>query len=54
MRRFLTHEDTILGLVTLLLIAPFFVFRDLPLYVLPDHIARQHLLFGEGAPGAAQ
>jgi len=54
MRRFLTHEDTILGLVTLLLIAPFFVFRDLPLYDLPDHIARQHILFGEGAPGAAQ
>jgi len=52
MRRYLNHEGTILGLVTLLLIAPFFVFRDLPLYDLPDHIARQHILFG-GAPGAS-
>jgi hypothetical protein len=54
MRRYLNHEGTILGLVTLLLIAPFFFFRDLPLYDLPDHIARQHILFGDGAPGAAQ
>ena len=54
MRRYLSDQGTILGLVTLLLVAPFFFFRDLPLYDLPDHIARMHILFGEGAPGAAQ
>ena len=39
------------GAVVLVLVAPFFVFDTIPLYDLPDHIARQHLLFGNAAPG---
>ncbi len=39
------------GAVVLVLVAPFFVFDTIPLYDLPDHIARQHLLFGDAAPG---
>jgi hypothetical protein len=54
MRRYLSDKSTVLAVVTVLLVAPFFVFPDLPLYGLPDHIARQHILFGDGAPGAAQ
>jgi len=54
MRRYLSDKSTVLGLVTILLVAPFFVFHDLPLYDLPDHIARQHILFGDGAAGADQ
>lgn len=48
------RADAVLTIVlTGLLIAPFFVFRTIPLYDLPNHIARQHILFGDGAPGAA-
>jgi hypothetical protein len=39
------------GAVLLVLVAPFFVFDTIPLYDLPNHIARQHLLFGKAAPG---
>ena len=39
------------GAVVLVLVAPFFVFDTIPLYDLPNHIARQHLLFGNAAPG---
>jgi hypothetical protein len=39
--------------VTLLLVAPLLWFRDLPLYDLPNHLAREAILFG-GVPGAAQ
>lgn len=39
------------GAVVLVLVAPFFVFDTIPLYDLPNHIARQHLLFGKAAPG---
>src|SRR5665213_360337 len=54
MRRLFTDSATVHAAVTLLLVAPFFVLRDIPLYDLPNHIARQHILFGDGAPGAAQ
>jgi hypothetical protein len=39
------------GAVVLVLVAPFFVFDTIPLYDLPNHIARQHLLFGNAVPG---
>ena len=38
----------------LVLIAPFFLFETIPLYDLPNHIARQHILFGDGAEGAGR
>lgn len=48
------RADRVLTIVlTVLLVAPFFVFRTIPLYDLPNHIARQHILFGDGASGAA-
>jgi hypothetical protein len=50
----MTGERAIAAALGLLLAAPFFVFRDIPLYDLPSHIARQYILFGGGAPGAAQ
>ena len=53
-RAYLTGERIILAAVGLLLAAPFFVFRDIPLYDLPSHLARQYVLFGGGAPGASQ
>ena len=50
----LLRRDAVLwGGLTLVLTAPFFLFPFLPLYDLPNHIARQHILFGEGAPGAS-
>jgi hypothetical protein len=36
----------------LLLGTPLFLFATIPLGDLPNHLARQHVLFGEGAPGA--
>src|SRR5665213_2814861 len=54
MRRLFTDSATVHAAVTLLLVAPFFVLRDILLYDLPNHSARQHILFGDGAPGAAQ
>jgi hypothetical protein len=39
--------------IAFLLAAPFFLFDWVPLYDLPNHIAQQHILFGDGAPGAA-
>lgn len=53
MRRFAGDTGTLEGLATVLLIAPFLVFRDVPLYDLPNHIASLHLLFGDvaGADG---
>jgi len=47
-------DGALFALVTVLLVAPLFWFRDLPLYDLPDHLARQEILFGGGAPGASQ
>src|SRR4029079_7273450 len=44
----------IYGAFALVLIAPFFLFETIPLYDLPNHIARQHILFGDGAEGVAQ
>ena len=35
----------------MVLVAPFFIFDTIPLYDLPNHIARQHLLFGPALPG---
>jgi hypothetical protein len=43
---------TLYAAVALILAAPFLIFADPPLVDLPNHIARQHILFGEGAPGA--
>ena len=46
------HADALLyGAVIVLLVAPFFVFDTIPLYDLPNHIARQHLLFDDATPG---
>jgi len=53
MRRFWGDTGTLYGLATILLIAPFLIFRDVPLYDLPNRIAGLQILFGE-APGAAQ
>jgi len=50
--RLLRSDAAFYGGVTLALILPLFFFDFLPLYDLPNHIARQHVLFGEGAPGA--
>jgi hypothetical protein len=50
--RLLGSDAALYGGVTLALIVPLFFFDFLPLYDLPNHIARQHVLFGEGAPGA--
>ncbi|MGH7007618.1 MAG: hypothetical protein ACRED7_04375 [Stellaceae bacterium] len=52
MRRFWGDTGTLYGLATILLTAPFFAFRDVPLYDLPSRIACLHLLFGE-APNAS-
>jgi hypothetical protein len=46
-------DTALIVLLTFVLIAPFFVFETVPLYDLPNHIARQHVLFGDGAPGAS-
>lgn len=47
------HGDAALEAALLVvLVAPLFCFTTLPLYDLPNHIARQHILFGGGAPGA--
>ncbi|MDE2228296.1 MAG: hypothetical protein KGL11_04560 [Alphaproteobacteria bacterium] len=51
MRRFFSDTGTLYGLATILLVTPFVVFRDVPLYDLPNHLASLHVLFG-GAPGA--
>ena len=53
-RAYLTGERIILAAVGLLLAATIFDFRDIPLYDLPSHLARQYVLFGGGAPGASQ
>jgi hypothetical protein len=50
--RHILSGNLLLGALTVVLIAPFFVFRTIPLYDLPNHIARQHILFGDGAAGA--
>lgn len=47
MRRFWGDTGTLYGLATILLIAPFFAFRDVPLYDLPSRIAGLQILFGE-------
>jgi len=46
MRRLFGDTGTLYGLATILLVAPFFVFRDIPLYDLPNHLARLQILFG--------
>ncbi|MGH6977452.1 MAG: hypothetical protein ACREED_10540, partial [Stellaceae bacterium] len=51
-RRFWGDTGTLYGLATILLIAPFFAFRDVPLYDLPNRLAGLQILFGE-APGAS-
>ena len=46
------HADALLyGAIIVLLVAPFFVFETIPLYDQPNHIARQHLLFGDAPRG---
>jgi len=52
MRRFWGDTGTLYGVATILLIAPFFAFRDVPLYDLPNRIAGLQILFGE-APSAS-
>ena len=52
MRRFWGDTGTLYGLATILLIAPFFAFRDIPLYDLPNRLAGLQILFGE-VPGAS-
>ncbi len=52
MRRFWGDTGALYGLATILLIAPFFAFRDVPFYDLPNRIASLQILFGE-APGAS-
>jgi hypothetical protein len=47
-----TFEPALYGAIVVLLAAPFFIFDTIPLYDLPNHIARQHILFGDGAAGA--
>ena len=54
MRRFWGDTGTLYGLATILLIAPFFVFRDVPLYDLPNRLARLQILFGETPAAAVQ
>src|SRR5450432_3916860 len=44
-------DAAVCGAVILLLVAPFFIFDTIPLYDLPNHIARQYLLFGQAPPG---
>jgi len=51
MRRFWGDTGTLYGLATILLIAPFFAFHDIPLYDLPSRLAGLQILFGE-VPGA--
>lgn len=49
----LWRTDTALyGAVVMLLIAPMFLFDTIPLYDLPNQIARQHLLFDQPLPAA--
>ena len=52
MRRFTGDIGTFYGVATILLIVPFFVFHDVPLYDLPNRLAGLQILFGTGAPGA--
>lgn len=51
--RLARSDAALFAALTLVLVAPFFVFETIPLYDLPNHIARQHILFGDGAPGAS-
>ncbi len=44
-------DAAVCGAVVLMLVAPFFIFDTIPLYDLPNHIARQYLLFGPATPG---
>jgi hypothetical protein len=45
--------DTVVGgTIVLVLSAPFFIFDTIPLYDLPNHMARQFLLFGPAVAGA--
>ena len=53
MRRFWGDTGTLYGLATILLIAPFFAFRDVPLYDLPSRIAGLQILFGETPDASA-
>jgi hypothetical protein len=46
-----SRTPILLGTISLLLAAPFFLFPTIPLTDLPNHIARLHILMGE-APGA--
>jgi hypothetical protein len=40
--------------VSVLLAAPFFLFRDIPLFDMPIHIAQEHILFDPALAGARQ
>lgn len=54
MRRFWGDTGTLYGLATILLIAPFFIFRDVPLYDLPNRIVGLQILFGHAPAAASQ
>ncbi|MCX6910150.1 MAG: hypothetical protein NTY01_19195 [Verrucomicrobia bacterium] len=54
LQRLWRSDAALFGVVTALLIAPVLVFRDAPLYDLPNHLARLEVMFGGGAPGASQ
>jgi hypothetical protein len=49
--RLLRGDAAVYGAIVIFLVAPFFVFDTIPLYDLPNHIARQHILFDRSAPG---
>lgn len=47
MHIFFKNNRVVFATITTMLIAPIYLVRDIPLYDLPAHIARQHVLFGE-------
>jgi len=44
-------DAAVCGAIVFVLVAPIFIFDTIPLYDLPNHIARQYLLFGPAVPG---
>jgi len=54
MRQLLGSTRILYGSAAILLVVPFFIFRDIPLYDLPTHIAHLEIMFAGGAPDATR